>query len=91
MAEILTSQGGLTVAVDSRIGGREENQDSYGMAETPMGLLVVVCDGMGGGPAGKTASSMAVESVMLKCRPRIPPPTRRRCSAMQSPRPTTTL
>lgn len=49
---------------ESRIGGRTENQDSYGYHDTPFGLLVVVCDGMGGGPAGKTASSMAVSEIL---------------------------
>ena len=49
---------------ESRIGGRSENQDSYGYHDTPFGLLVVVCDGMGGGPAGKTASSMAVSEIL---------------------------
>ena len=34
--------------VDSRQGGRAENQDTCGYADTPLGLLVVVCDGMGG-------------------------------------------
>lgn len=49
---------------ESRIGGRSENQDSYGYADTPHGLLVTVCDGMGGGPAGKTASSIAVKQII---------------------------
>ena len=49
---------------ESRIGGRSENQDSYGYHDTPFGLLVVVCDGMGGGPAGKTASSLAVSEIL---------------------------
>ena len=31
--------------VDSRQGGRAENQDTCGYADTPLGLLVVVCDG----------------------------------------------
>lgn len=49
---------------ESRIGGRSENQDSYGYHDTPFGLLIVVCDGMGGGPAGKTASSLAVSEIL---------------------------
>ena len=47
----------------SFIGGRAENQDTCGSTETSRGLLVVVCDGMGGGPAGKTASSLAVATI----------------------------
>lgn len=49
---------------ESRIGGRAENQDSYGYKETPLGFLLTVCDGMGGGPGGKTASSIAVEEII---------------------------
>lgn len=48
----------------SRIGGRSENQDSYGFAETKYGFLVTVCDGMGGGPGGKTASTIAVQEII---------------------------
>lgn len=49
---------------ESRIGGRSENQDSFGYADTKFGLLVTVCDGMGGGPGGKTASSIAVKEII---------------------------
>ena len=48
----------------SCIGGRNDNQDSCGYCETLSGLLVVVCDGMGGGPSGKLASSMAVKEIL---------------------------
>lgn len=49
---------------ESRIGGRAENQDSLGYADTPLGFLITVCDGMGGGPGGKTASSIAVKEII---------------------------
>lgn len=49
---------------ESRIGGRAENQDSFSFAQTKMGFLVTVCDGMGGGPGGKTASSIAVREII---------------------------
>ena len=49
---------------ESRQGGRSENQDSFGFADTKFGLLVTVCDGMGGGPGGKTASSIAVKEII---------------------------
>lgn len=49
---------------ESRIGGRPENQDSYGFMETELGFLVAVCDGMGGGPGGKTASNIAVNEIL---------------------------
>ena len=61
---------------ESRIGGRSENQDSYGYHDTPFGLLIVVCDGMGGGPAGKTASSLAVSEILagvMECEPETAP------------------
>lgn len=54
----------LSAFAESRIGGRSENQDSYGWRETPFGFLVTVCDGMGGGPGGKTASSIAVKEII---------------------------
>lgn len=54
----------LTAFGESRIGGRAENQDSYGWSMTPFGYLVTVCDGMGGGPGGKTASTIAVKEIL---------------------------
>lgn len=62
--ETITDSSGILGAVESLIGGREENQDSYGMAETRLGMLAVVCDGMGGGPAGKTASLIATQAII---------------------------
>lgn len=47
----------------SCIGGREENQDSCGITQTDRGLLVLVCDGMGGMAGGATASRMAVQAI----------------------------
>lgn len=49
---------------DTRQGGRPDNQDSYGCTDTPLGLLAVVCDGMGGGPGGKQASMLAVQNIL---------------------------
>lgn len=49
---------------ESRQGGRSENQDSFGYSDTQFGLLVTVCDGMGGGPGGKTASTIAVKEII---------------------------
>lgn len=51
-------------AMSSHIGGRKENQDTVGYSETGRGLLLVVCDGMGGGPAGKTASAIAANAII---------------------------
>lgn len=50
--------------VDSRLGGRAENQDTCGYVDTPFGLLMVICDGMGGGPSGKYASSIVVDVII---------------------------
>lgn len=50
--------------VDTRIGGRDENQDNAGFVDTPLGLLLVVCDGMGGGPSGRTASRLVVDTML---------------------------
>lgn len=60
----LIDTSGFIGGVASEIGGRPENQDSYGFKETPQCLALTVCDGMGGGPAGKMASSMAVETLL---------------------------
>lgn len=62
--ETFSDRTGIRGAVESKIGDRSENQDSYGMSETPLGMLVVVCDGMGGGPAGKLASSIATQAII---------------------------
>lgn len=50
--------------MDSSIGGRADNQDSCGYCTTKNGLLVVVCDGMGGGPSGKLASTIATQEII---------------------------
>lgn len=47
----------------TRQGGRSENQDSFGACKTRRGFLMIVCDGMGGGPGGKTASMRACQKI----------------------------
>lgn len=54
----------LAAYADSRQGGRAENQDSAAWGDTPAGFLVTVCDGMGGGPSGKEASSLATRGLL---------------------------
>ena len=54
----------LNGAIDTRIGGRSENQDYYGYYDTPVGTAVVVCDGMGGMQGGQVASRLAVNTIL---------------------------
>jgi len=54
----------LTAFAESRIGGRAENQDNFGAVKTNRGYVVTVCDGMGGGPGGRTASTIAVKTII---------------------------
>jgi protein phosphatase len=48
----------------SKIGfKRSTNEDSIGVFELPDGLLIIVCDGLGGNNAGEVASSLSVETI----------------------------
>ena len=62
--ELIKSDFPLKGVVDSRIGGRSENQDGYAYSDTPIGTIIVVCDGMGGMQGGRIASAMAVSSIV---------------------------
>jgi len=58
-------QNAVSWDLESRIGGRNENQDFYGYCETPDGRhLFIVCDGMGGMRGGSTASREAVRVII---------------------------
>lgn len=61
---VIRSEQMITAFVDSRIGGRKENQDSAGFQDTTLGAVIVVCDGMGGMNGGRMASSLAVRTIL---------------------------
>ena len=61
---VLDTQYPYIALADSRQGGRPENQDTCAWGDTPYGFLVTVCDGMGGGPSGKTASVTAANALV---------------------------
>lgn len=62
---VVNSKWHCVLCADSKEGGREENQDSFACVDTSFGFLFVVCDGMGGGPAGGNASMLAVQSIVM--------------------------
>jgi PPM family protein phosphatase len=42
---------------------RQKNEDSVGIFETEFGLLVIICDGLGGGLSGEFASKLSVDTI----------------------------
>ena len=52
------------IYIHSKTGGRSENQDFYGSAQTPYGDLIVVCDGMGGHNGGRHAAENSVQLIL---------------------------
>lgn len=54
----------MTIHIQSKIGGRTENQDFYGTAKTQFGELIIVCDGMGGHKGGRHAAEKAVKTII---------------------------
>lgn len=54
----------MEIFIQSEIGGRSENQDTYGLRQTRYGKLIVVCDGMGGHRGGARASKLAVITIL---------------------------
>lgn len=64
MPNLIESSLKVKGILDSRIGGRQENQDAAGSADTHLGTIVVVCDGMGGCNGGAVASGIAVTTVI---------------------------
>lgn len=68
----------FSVYQDSRIGGRNYNQDRVAYAYSDKALLLVLVDGMGGHLHGETAAQIAVNMFMQAfvqaAQPRIPEP-----------------
>jgi serine/threonine protein phosphatase PrpC len=50
--------------IQSKTGGRSENQDFYGSAQTHYGELIVICDGMGGYNGGRQAAETGVQLIL---------------------------
>ena len=57
-----------TITQESRIGGREMNQDRVAWLETEDAVLMVVADGMGGHLQGEVAAQIAIETVTERFR-----------------------
>lgn len=68
----------FTIFQDSRIGGREHNQDRLSYCYSRDSLLMIVADGMGGHLHGEVAAQIAVqyltEAFQRESRPRLPDP-----------------
>ena len=52
------------IYIQSKTGGRTENQDFYGSAQTKYGEIIIVCDGMGGHNGGRHAAETAVQTII---------------------------
>lgn len=50
--------------IQSKTGGRTENQDFYGSVQTQYGELIIICDGMGGHNGGRHAAETAVQIII---------------------------
>ena len=58
----------FSIAHESRIGGRESNQDRAAWLATEDAVLMVVADGMGGHSQGEVAAQIAVDTVIERFR-----------------------
>ncbi|WP_174876025.1 PP2C family protein-serine/threonine phosphatase [Vogesella oryzae] len=54
----------FAIAAESRVGGREHNEDRQGAIWSAQSLLLVVADGMGGREYGEVAAQVAVDVFM---------------------------
>jgi serine/threonine protein phosphatase PrpC len=53
----------FSLAQESRIGARRQNQDRVGCWRTPESLLLAVADGLGGHAHGEVAAELAIEAL----------------------------
>jgi protein phosphatase len=51
----------LSVSEHGKI--RDQNEDSVGIFHTEFGILIIICDGLGGGLSGEFASRLSVETI----------------------------
>lgn len=58
-----TTINDIVIGACSLTGGKTANEDSFIYIDTPMGVLIVVCDGLGGPIPGKTASRLATQTI----------------------------
>jgi serine/threonine protein phosphatase PrpC len=58
----------FSIAQESRIGGREVNQDRAAWLATPDAVLMVVADGMGGHLQGEVAAQIAIDTFLERFR-----------------------
>ena len=62
--QITDSNAAFELTIFTTIGGRAEQQDSFGYSLRAEEGLAVICDGMGGLSGGRLASSTAVKSLL---------------------------
>jgi serine/threonine protein phosphatase PrpC len=65
-----------SIIQDSRIGGREINQDRAAWLATESTVLMVVADGMGGHLQGEVAAQIAIDTLIERFRAKPGPPGR---------------
>jgi hypothetical protein len=71
-------QMNYAIAQETRIGGREINQDRVAWLATADAVLMVVADGMGGHLQGEVAAQIAVDSICERFRSEATTPARSR-------------
>lgn len=57
----------VVMGILSSIGGREEQQDSSGFLIEESGIIIAVCDGMGGHSCGSLAAETGIRTILEEC------------------------